>query len=400
MNEVYICDAIRTPVGKYGGSLSTIRTDDLAAIPVKSILERNPGIDPKAIDDVMIGCANQAGEDNRNIARMALLLAGLPVSVPGVTINRLCGSGMDAVGSAARAIRAGEAELIIAGGVESMTRAPFVFEKAGEAFSRSPQVYDTTIGWRFINRKMDALYGTESMMQTAENIAVEMKISREDQDMFAYNSQKKAADAQLLGLFADEIVPVPIPQKKGDPVVFENDEHLRLSPVDILAKLKPLTSPEGTITAGNSSGINDGAAALLIASEAAIKKHNLTPIARIYGMSVAGVPPRTMGLGPVPATNMLLQRLRLKPDNIDIIELNEAFAAQALGCLRQLKIADDDPRVNSRGGAIALGHPLGMSGARLVTTATHQLQKSNASLALCTMCIGVGQGISIVIERI
>lgn len=400
MNEVYICDAIRTPVGKYGGSLSTIRTDDLAAIPVKSILERNPGIDPKAIDDVMIGCANQAGEDNRNISRMALLLAGIPPAVPGVTINRLCGSGMDAVGTAARAIKAGEAELIIAGGVESMTRAPFVLEKPGEAFSRSAQIYDTTIGWRFINKKMDALYGTESMMQTAENIAVEMNISREDQDLFAYNSQKKAADAQSQGLFAEEIVPVPVPQRKGDPVIFKDDEHLRLSPVDILAKLKPLTSPDGTITAGNSSGINDGAAALIIASEEAVKRFNLTPKAKITGMAVAGVHPRTMGYGPVPATEKLMKNLGLAFDNIDIIELNEAFAAQALGCLRRLNLADDDPRVNPRGGAIALGHPLGMSGARLVTTALHQLYKSNASLALCTMCIGVGQGISIVIERV
>lgn len=400
MEEVFICDAIRTPVGKYGGALSSVRADDLAAITIKALLQRNSNLDPSAIEDVIFGCANQAGEDNRNVARMALLLAGLPVSVPGVTVNRLCGSGMDAVGTAARAIRAGEADLIVAGGVESMSRAPFVFEKAGEAFSRSAQLFDTTIGWRFINKKMDQAYGTESMMQTAENIAQEMNISREDQDLFAYNSQLKAAKAQENGAFENELLPVVIPQRKKEPVVVDKDEHPRLSELNVLSDLRPLISATGTITAGNSSGINDGSAALLIASEKAVSRFNLIPRARILGMAAAGVPPRIMGLGPVPATNILLKRLELSLDQIDIIELNEAFAAQALGCLRELNIDDNDPRVNPLGGAIALGHPLGMSGARLITTAVNQLEISDASMALCTMCIGVGQGIAIIIERV
>ncbi len=399
MNEVFIVDAIRTPIGKYGGALSGIRTDDLAAIPIKALIQRNSSIDPAAIDDVMMGCANQAGEDNRNVARMALLLAGMPSSVSGVTINRLCGSGLDAVGTAARAIRAGEADLVIAGGVENMTRAPFVFGKSAEPFGRSAQIYDTTLGWRFINRIIEQMYGVDSMMQTAENIAAELKISREDQDMLAFRSQNKAANALNDGEFEDEVLPLVIPTRKGDPVVFDKDEHPRLSPPEILSTLKPLISPTGTITAGNSSGINDGSAALLIASGKAIATFNLKPLARVAGMAVAGVEPRIMGLGPVPATLKLLKLTGLSLDDIDIIELNEAFAAQALGCLRELGIEDDDPRVNPRGGAIALGHPLGMSGARLATTATYQLVKSKAKIALCAMCIGVGQGISLILEK-
>jgi acetyl-CoA acyltransferase len=400
MTEAYICDAIRTPIGKYGGSLSMVRADDLAAIALKALLQRNSTLDPSAVDDVLIGCANQAGEDNRNVARMALLLAGLPHTVPGATVNRLCGSGMDAVGIAARAIKSGEADVILAGGVESMTRAPFVMEKASEPFGRNPQIYDTTIGWRFINRLMESTYGTDSMMQTAENVASELKISREDQDMFAFRSQEKASAAIGNGSFTDEILPVVIPRKKGDGLIFDQDEHPRLSTPDVLASLKVLTGPNGTITAGNSSGINDGAAGLLIASEHAINIHHLTPRARIIGMAVAGVPPRVMGLGPVPATRILLKKTGIDLNDIDLIELNEAFAAQALGCLRELGLDDDDPRVNPLGGAIALGHPLGMSGARLVTTAVHQLHKSNGKLALCTMCIGVGQGIAMIIEKV
>jgi acetyl-CoA acyltransferase len=400
MTEAYICDAIRTPIGKYGGTLSGVRADDLAAIPMKAILQRNNSLDPAALDDVLFGCANQAGEDNRNVARMALLLAGIPHTVPGATINRLCGSGLDAVGTAARAIKTGEADVLLAGGVESMTRAPFVMEKASEPFARNPQIYDTTLGWRFINKLMEQQYGVDSMMQTAENVAKELNISRQDQDLFAYRSQAKAAEAIGNGSFLHEILPVVIPKKKGDALVFEQDEHPRLSAPEVLATLKALTGPDGTITAGNSSGINDGSAALLIASEQAVNTHGLTPKARIIGMAAAGVPPRIMGLGPVPATNILLKKTGIMLNDIDIIELNEAFAAQALGCMRELGLEDDDPRVNPLGGAIALGHPLGMSGARLVTTAVYQLHQSNGKLALCTMCIGVGQGIAILIEKV
>lgn len=400
MKEVFICDAIRTPVGKYGGGLAKVRTDDLAAIPLKAIMERNPNVDWMNIDDVFLGCANQAGEDNRNVARMSLLLAGYSETIPGATINRLCGSGMDAVGTAARAIKAGEAELIVAGGVESMSRSPFVMGKATEAFSRSAEIYDTTIGWRFINKELNKMYGTESMMETAENIAVDFKISREDQDKFAHWSQVKASDAQKNGNLSKEIIPVIIPQQKGDSIVIDKDEHPRLSSIEKLASLKPVVRGDGTITAGNASGVNDGAAALLIASEDAVKKYSLNPVARILGMETAGVLPRIMGMGPVPATQKLLKRIGMTLDMMDIIELNEAFAAQSLGCTRELGLADDDPRVNQWGGAIALGHPLGMSGARLVTTAFHQMRSSNAKRALCTMCIGVGQGIAIVLERV
>lgn len=397
---MYICDAVRTPVGKYGGALSSVRPDDLAAVVLKAIAERNQSVHWLEVNDILMGCANQAGEDNRNIARMSLLLAGFSETIPGATINRLCGSGMDAVGTAARAIKSGEADLMIAGGVESMSRAPFVMGKATEAFSRSAEIYDTTIGWRFINKALDKKYGTDSMMQTAENIATELNINREDQDIFADWSQRKTASAQANGLLAKEIVPVTLPQRKGDPIVVDTDEHPRLSSLEKLAALKPVTFPEGTITAGNASGVNDGAAALLMASESAVKKYNLVPKARVLGMETAGVLPRVMGFGPVPATLNLLKRLGLNLDDIDIIELNEAFAAQSLGCTRKLGLADNDPRINPLGGAIALGHPLGMSGARLVTTAYHQLQHSSATRALCTMCIGVGQGIAVVIEKV
>lgn len=400
MIEVFICDAVRTPVGRYGGSLASVRTDDLAAIPLKALMDRNPNLDWNAIDDVMLGCANQAGEDNRNIARMSLLLAGYPETIPGLTLNRLCGSGMDAIGTAARAIKAGEAEIIIAGGVESMSRAPFVMGKPTEAYSRSQELYDTTMGWRFINKALDKKYGTESMIQTAENIASDFKISREDQDKFALWSQEKAANAQKNGLFYDEIVNVPVPQRKADPIIVNIDEHPRLTSLDKLANLKAILGDNGTVTAGNASGINDGAAALIIASAQAVKKYKLTPRAKILGMKTAGVLPRVMGMGPVPATNNLLEQLGLSIDQMDIIELNEAFAAQALGCMRELKIDDKDPRVNPLGGAIAFGHPLGMSGARLITSAMYQLQRTNSKLALCTMCIGVGQGIAIVIEKV
>lgn len=400
MREVYICDAVRTPVGRYGGALSQVRPDDLAAEVIRALILRNPGIDPAGIDDVMLGCANQAGEDNRNVARMASLLAGLPVSVPGVTVNRLCGSGMDAAGSAARAIIAGEADLIIAGGVESMSRAPFVMAKATEAFQRNAEVFDTTIGWRFVNRALEKMYGSESMMQTAENIASEYSISREDQDRFALRSQEKAAAAQQMNAFDAEMTKVIIPQRKGDDVVIDRDEHPRSTTYEKLASLKPLTGPTGTITAGNASGVNDGASALIIASAGAVKRYNLSPGARITGMAVAGVPPRIMGMGPVPATEKLLGRTGIKLTAIDIIELNEAFAAQALGCIRQMGLTDDDDRINRYGGAIAIGHPLGMSGARLVTTAYHQLRQTGLKRALCTMCIGVGQGISMIIERV
>lgn len=400
MAEVFICDAIRTPVGRYGGSLSSVRPDDLAAIPLKALMERNPKLDWAAVDDVIMGCANQAGEDNRNVARMALLLAGLSETVPGSTVNRLCGSGMDAIGTAARAIRAGEAELIIAGGVESMSRAPLVMGKATTAFSRAANMYDTTIGWRFVNKLMDKMYGTDPLIVTAENIATEHKISREDQDKFAYWSQEKADAALKNGTLAEEITPVIIPQRKGEPITFSVDEHPRFSSLEKLASLKCITHEGGTISAGNSSGINDGAAALIIASAEAVKKYNLTPKVKILGMNVAGVPPRTMGMGPVPATNKLLKKLGLSLDDMDLIELNEAFAAQSLGCTRELGLADNDSRINPLGGAIALGHPLGMSGARLVTSAVYQMQRTAAKKALCTMCIGVGQGIAVVLEKV
>ncbi len=400
MKEVFICDAIRTPVGKYGGVLSSVRTDDLAAIPMKEIINRNKQIDTAAIDDVILGCANQAGEDNRNVARMGLLLAGYPESVPGVTVNRLCGSGMEAVAMAARAIRSGEADLIIAGGVESMSRSPFVLSKPTAAFDRNAEIFDTTIGWRFVNPEFQKRFGTDPLIGTAENLADEYKISREDQDIFAHHSQTKTAQAQKSGALAREIVPVFVPQKKGDPVIVDTDEHPRLTSLDKLASLKPVFRENGTVTAGNASGINDGAAAIIVASDDAVKRYNLIPRARILGAQSAGVPPRIMGIGPVPATQKLLKILGMKLEQMDIIELNEAFAAQSLAVLHDLKLEVDDPRINPLGGAIALGHPLGMSGARLVTTAFHQLQNSQSKYALCTMCIGVGQGISMVIEKI
>lgn len=400
MNDVFICDAIRTPVGKYGGSLSAIRADDMAAIPIKTLLERNDQIDPAAFDDVLMGCANQAGEDNRNIARMALLLAGMPETVPGVTVNRLCSSGMEAIGMAARAIKAGEAELMIAGGAENMSRSPLVMPKATQAFSRNAEIYDSTIGWRFVNEKFQKKYGTDPLICTAENLATEFNISREDQDQFAHNSQLKTTDAQQNGALAREIIPVSIPQRKGNAVIFEKDEHPRLTSLEKLATLNPVYGPGTTVTAGNASGINDGAAAVIVASEAAVKKFNLKPKVRILGAQAAGVPPRTMGIGPVPATNKLLKRLGMTLDQMDIIELNEAFAAQSLACIREFGLIDDDPRLNPLGGAIALGHPLGMSGARLVTTAIYQLQNSNSKYALCTMCVGVGQGLSMILEKV
>lgn len=400
MREVFICDAIRTPVGRFGGSLSAVRTDDLAAIPLKAILERNPEIKSTDIDDIFMGCANQAGEDNRNVARMSLLLAGYSEKVPGSTVNRLCGSGMDAIGIAARTIIAGEAELIVAGGVESMSRAPYVVGKANTPFDRGVKMYDTSIGWRFVNKKLDQMYGSEGMIQTAQNIATDFNISREDQDAFAQRSQEKTSEAQQNGALAREIIPVVIPQRKGDPIEVSKDEHPRLTSLEKLATLRSITGENGSITAGNASGVNDGAAALLIASGEAVKKFNLVPKVKILGMATAGVLPRIMGMGPVPATNKLLNRLRLTLEDMDIIELNEAFAAQSLGCLRELGLADDDPRVNPLGGAIALGHPLGMSGARLVTSAYYQLQNSDANKALCTMCIGVGQGIAMVLEKV
>ena len=399
MTDAYICDAVRTPIGRYGGALKDVRPDDLLAIPLAALKARNPGIDWSALDDVIMGCANQAGEDNRNVARMAALLGGLGDSAPGTTINRLCGSGLDAVAMAARAIKAGEADLIIAGGVESMTRAPFVMPKADSAFSRANTVYDTTIGWRFVNRKLKAEYGIDSMPETAENVASDYGVSREDQDRFAHTSQERAAAAQANGRLAAEIVPVTIAQRKGDPVVVDTDEHPRLTSLDALAKLKPIVREGGTITAGNASGVNDGAAALIIASRAAIERHGLTPRARILGMAVAGVAPRVMGIGPAPASQKLLDRLGLTIGDIDVVELNEAFAAQGLAVMRQLGLPDDAPHVNPNGGAIALGHPLGMSGARLALTATEELQRSGGRTALCTMCIGVGQGIAMAIER-
>ena len=400
MTEVFICDAVRTPIGRYGGVLSSVRTDDLAAIPLRALLERNPKLDPMAIDEVIFGCANQAGEDNRNVARMAALLAGLPVEVPGATVNRLCGSGMDAVGTVARAIRCGEIELAIAGGVESMSRAPFVMPKADTAFSRSNAVYDTTIGWRFVNPSMKKQYGIDSMPETAENVAAEFDVSREDQDAMALRSQQRAIAAQKSGFFAGEIVPVTIPQKKGDALVVDRDEHPRETSLEALAKLRPIVRPDGTVTAGNASGVNDGAAAIILASEAAAKRHGLTPRARLVAMATAGVAPRIMGIGPAPATKKLLARTGRQIGDVDVIELNEAFAAQGLAVLRELGVPDDSPKVNPNGGAIALGHPLGMSGARLVLTAVNQLHRGGGRLAVATMCIGVGQGIATLIERV
>ena len=400
MTEAFICDAIRTPIGRYGGALSSVRTDDLAAIPLRALVARNPKVDWGAVADVLYGCANQAGEDNRNVARMALLLAGLPQDVPGATINRLCGSGMDAVGTAARAIRSDEADLMIAGGVESMSRAPFVMPKAEAAFSRANAVYDTTIGWRFVNRLMKERYGVDSMPETAENVAAEFGIEREAQDRMALASQLKAVAAQKSGFFDAEITPVTIPAKKGDPVVVDKDEHPRDTSLDALARLKGVVKPDGSVTAGNASGVNDGSCALLLASERAAARHGLTPRARVVGMATAGVPPRIMGIGPAPATQKVLGQTGLALSQIDVIELNEAFAAQGLAVLRQLGLADDDARVNPNGGAIALGHPLGASGARLVTTAVNQLHRIGGRYALCTMCIGVGQGIAVVVERV
>ena len=400
MHHAYICDAVRTPFGRYGGALSSVRTDDLGAMPLRALMQRNARVDWQAVTDVIYGCANQAGEDNRNVARMSALLAGLPLGVPGATINRLCGSGLDAVGTAARAIKCGEAQLMIAGGVESMSRAPFVMPKAESAFSRTNTVYDTTIGWRFINKAMRELYGVDSMPETAESVATEHKIEREAQDRMALASQMKAVAAQQRGFFDAEIVPVTIAQKKGDPVVIAKDEHPRETSLEALAKLKGVVRPGGSVTAGNASGVNDGACALLLASEAAAKAHGLTPRARIVGMATAGVAPRVMGIGPAPATRKVLELTGLTLAQMDVIELNEAFAAQGLAVLRDLGLADDDKRVNPNGGAIALGHPLGASGARLATTAVNQLQASGGRYALCTMCIGVGQGIALVLERV
>ncbi|SAL28395.1 beta-ketoadipyl CoA thiolase [Caballeronia sordidicola] len=400
MKEAFICDAIRTPVGRYGGALSSVRADDLGAVPLRALMERNKDVDWNALDDLIFGCANQAGEDNRNVARMSALLAGLPESVPGATINRLCGSGMDAIGVAARAIKSGEAALMVAGGVESMSRAPFVQGKATTAFSRQAEIYDTTIGWRFINPLMKKLYGVDSMPETGENVATDYKVSREDQDAFALRSQQKAARAQKDGSLAQEIVPVSIAQKKGDPVLVSQDEHPRETSLEALARLKGVVRPDGTVTAGNASGVNDGAAALLLADEDSARRFGLVPRARVLGIAMAGVAPRVMGIGPAPASQKLMQRLGMTIDQFDVIELNEAFASQGLAVLRLLGIADDDPRVNPNGGAIALGHPLGMSGARLATTATYQLHRTGGRFALCTMCIGVGQGIAIAIERV
>ena len=400
MTQAFICDAIRTPFGRYGGALSSVRTDDLGALPIKALMERNPEVDWKAVNDVLYGCANQAGEDNRNVARMAALLAGLPIAVPGGTINRLCGSGLDAVGTAARAIKAGEARLMIAGGVESMSRAPFVMPKAESAFSRSNAVYDTTIGWRFINKLMKQHYGVDSMPETAENVADDFQIEREAQDRMALASQQKAAAAIAAGHLAQEIVPVSIAQKKGDPVIVSQDEHPRATTLEALARLKGVVRPDGSVTAGNASGVNDGACALLLANEEAAKQYGLTPRARVVGMATAGVAPRIMGFGPAPAVRKVLELTGLTLAQMDVIELNEAFAAQGLAVLRDLEIADDDPRVNQWGGAIALGHPLGASGARLATTAVNQLHALGGKYALCTMCIGVGQGIAVVLERV
>ena len=400
MSEAFICDAVRTPFGRYGGALSSVRTDDLGAIPIKALISRNPNVDWGTLDDVVYGCANQAGEDNRNVGRMSLLLAGLPEQVPGSTINRLCGSSMDAIGIASRAIKAGEASLMIAGGVESMSRAPFVMGKADAAFSRAAKIEDTTIGWRFINPLMKAKYGVDSMPETAENVAADFKISRADQDAFALRSQQRTAAAMAAGRLAEEIVPITIPQKKGDPAVVSKDEHPRDTTMEALAKLKGVVRPDGTVTAGNASGVNDGACALLLASGEAVKRYGLTPKAQVLATAVAGVAPRIMGFGPAPAMRKVLAKAGLKLADVDVIELNEAFASQALAVLRDHGIPDDAPYANPNGGAIALGHPLGASGARLVTTALYQLQRSGGRHALCTMCIGVGQGIAMLIKRV
>jgi acetyl-CoA acyltransferase len=400
MRDVFICDAVRTPIGRYGGSLSSVRADDLAAIPIAALLARNPKLDPALIDEVLYGCANQAGEDNRNVARMAALLGGLPQDVPGATINRLCGSGMDAVGTAARAIRAGEIELAIAGGVESMSRAPFVMPKADSAFSRANAVYDTTIGWRFVNPRMKAAWGIDAMPETAENVADDFKVSREDQDAFALRSQARAAAAQKNGFLEREIVPVTLPAKKGEPVVVSKDEHPRETTMEALAKLKPIVRADGTVTAGNASGVNDGSAAMILASGAAADRHGLTPRARVIAMATAGVAPRIMGIGPAPATQKLLAKTGRTIGDIDVVELNEAFAAQGLATMRMLGLPDDAAHVNPNGGAIALGHPLGASGARLVLTAVSQLHATGGRLAVATMCIGVGQGIAMLVERV
>ncbi len=401
MTEAFICDAIRTPIGRYGGTLSAVRADDLGAVPIKALMTRNPQVDWAAVEDVIYGCANQAGEDNRNVARMSSLLAGLPAEVPGTTINRLCGSGMDAVGLAARSIKAGETELMIAGGVESMSRAPFVMPKADSAFSRNNAVYDTTIGWRFVNPLMKKMYDTHSMPQTADNVAADFNIGREDQDAFAVRSQQRWGAAHAAGRFDDEIVPVTIPQKKGDPIVFTTDEHPRPdTTLAMLAKLKGVNGPDLTVTAGNASGVNDGACALLLASESAAVKYGLTPKARVVGMATAGLAPRIMGFGPAPAVRKVLAKTGLTLDQMDVIELNEAFAAQGLAVMRDLGLPDDAAHVNPNGGAIALGHPLGMSGARLITTASYELARRGGRYALCTMCIGVGQGIALIIERV
>jgi acetyl-CoA acyltransferase len=400
VNEAYLCDAVRTPIGRYGGALATVRADDLGAIPIRALMERNRGVDWGAVDDVVYGCANQAGEDNRNVGRMALLLAGLPVDVPGTTVNRLCGSSMDAIAIAARAIKSGETSLMIAGGVESMSRAPFVLAKADSAFSRAAKIEDTTIGWRFVNPAMKARYGVDSMPETAENVATEFAVARTDQDAFALRSQQRAAAAIAAGRLADEIVAVTIPSKKGDPVVVDRDEHPRATTLEALAKLKGVVRPDGSVTAGNASGVNDGACATLLASEAAVRRYGLTPKARVVASAVAGVAPRIMGFGPAPAMRKVLAQAKLALAAIDVIELNEAFAAQALAVTRDHGLPDDDARVNPNGGAIALGHPLGASGARLVTTAMYQLQRSGGRRALCTMCIGVGQGIAMIIERL
>ncbi len=401
MPEAFICDGMRTPIGRYGGALAKVRTDDLAAVPIKSLIKRHPKVDWAALDEVIFGCANQAGEDNRNVARMALLLAGLPDSIPGLTVNRLCASGLNAVGAAAAAIRAGDMEFAIAGGVESMTRAPLVMGKAHEAFQRRAQIEDTTIGWRFVNPLMKQQYGVDAMPETAENVAEEFQVARKDQDAFSWRSQQRAAKAQAAGHFAEEIEPVIVPDGKAGPIIVDKDEHLRPdTTLDGLAKLKPFVRNPGTITAGNASGVNDGAAAMIIASEAAAKKHGLTIYARVLGMASAGVPPRIMGIGPVPSTRKLMERLKLKIGDFDVIELNEAFASQALACLRQLGLPDDAEHVNPNGGAIALGHPLGMSGTRIAITATHHMMKSGGKRALATMCVGVGQGVSLAIERV
>jgi len=401
MTEAFVCDAVRTPIGRYGGALASVRADDLGTIPVKALMARNPNVDWAAVDDVIYGCANQAGEDNRNVARMVALLSGLPVEVPGSTVNRLCGSGMDAVGTAARAIKAGEADLMVAGGVESMSRAPFVMPKAETPFSRTATIYDTTIGWRFINPCLQVTFGTDAMPETAENVAEDFSITREDQDAFAVRSQQRTAAAVAAGRLAEEITPVTVPRRKGDPLVVTIDDYPRPDTTrETLAKLKGIVKPDGTVTAGNASGVNDGAAALLLASDTAAARHGLTPHARVVAMATAGVPPRVMGMGPAPATRKVLAKAGLTLDDMDVIELNEAFAAQALAVLRNLDLPDDAEHVNPNGGAIALGHPLGMSGARLITTALYELRRRQGRYALCTMCIGVGQGIAVVLERV